>query len=490
MGKLSVIIVPGRAGLASVARPFIEAPQVEQVIALAPPGTETVSSRVSTIAADLPGSGAALRAALAQVKATHVLFVDGEDEIALGPNAPDRLIDVAEQTSAGMVYADHWTRLNGRTTETPVIDYQLGSLRDDFAFGPLQLYSHEAIRRAFDRFGPLADLKWAGRYDLRLRVSIDHALVRLPEPLYTVVQHQSADAAAAHFAYVDPCNADVQKEMERAVTEHLKRIGACLEPTFDAVPPPEKRFNLKASVIIPVRNREKTIADAVRSAAGQAAPFPFNVIVVDNHSTDRTTEILRELAARDAKVVHLVPDRNDLGIGGCWNHAVASPACGQYAVQLDSDDLYADEHTLARMVAAFESKPCAMVIGSYRPVDFAMNELPPGIVDHREWTRENGRNNALRINGLGAPRAFQAHLLRRHPLPNTSYGEDYAACLRMSRHWEIGRIYEPIYLCRRWEGNTDAALPVAKVNQHDTYKDRLRTIEVMARQRLNAGRHV
>jgi glycosyltransferase involved in cell wall biosynthesis len=311
----------------------------------------------------------------------------------------------------------------------------------------------------------------------------------LPEFAYTVIESTAGGGASnSHFAYVDPRNAAVQKEMEEVATAHLRRIGAYLEPAFDPVPPPAGQFAVEASVVIPVRNRERTIADAVNSVLTQQATFPFNIIVVDNHSTDRTTQILREIAARESRLVHLVPERHDLGIGGCWNEAVFAQACGRYAVQLDSDDLYSGTDTLERIVTEFRRGPYAMVIGSYRIVDFQLNELPPGIIDHREWTRANGRNNALRINGLGAPRAFVTELLRQHPFPNVSYGEDYAMALRFSRRFEIGRIYDPIYLCRRWEDNTDSALPAAKVNHYNTYKDRLRTIEILARKRLNAER--
>jgi glycosyltransferase involved in cell wall biosynthesis len=281
--------------------------------------------------------------------------------------------------------------------------------------------------------------------------------------------------------------------MEKIVTEHLKRIGAYLEPTFAEVPQSGEQFPVEASVIIPVRNRVKTIADAVRSALAQKTDFAFNVIVVDNHSTDGTTEVLRELVADNGasessgRLVHFVPARTDYGIGGCWNEAIYSSHCGRYAVQLDSDDIYSSDRTLARIVAEFDRGKYAMVIGSYTIVDFDLNELPPGLIDHREWTRENGRNNALRINGLGAPRAFDVSVLRRIGLPNTSYGEDYAVALRVSREYEIGRIYDSLYFARRWSGNSDSALPLPTANRYDAYKDRLRTIEILARQRLNGG---
>jgi glycosyltransferase involved in cell wall biosynthesis len=283
------------------------------------------------------------------------------------------------------------------------------------------------------------------------------------------------------FDYVDPRNRDYQIEMERVATAHLKRIGAWLQAGFEEVRFGSEIFPVKASVVIPVRNRERTILDAVQSALAQRADFEFNVIVVDNHSTDRTTEILRDIG--DQRLKHVVPQRRDLGIGGCWNEAIFSIHCGQYAIQLDSDDLYINDGVLHRVVAELESGPYAMVIGSYTMVNFSLQEIAPGLIDHREWTRENGRNNALRVNGLGAPRAFNTSVARRIGFPNVSYGEDYAVALRISRDYEIGRIYESVYLCRRWEGNSDSALPLGVANRYDLYKDWLRTIEIRARKR-------
>ena len=485
MGGVTVIIRDGRDNLDRLTNTFVRVPLVDRIVVLTPPGLRATDDKIERVHTDKPNGGPALRQAIDLVRTDYVVFVDADVELQLGQYALERLMDVAEQTGAGLVYSDYQIEIDQGVSAHPVIDYQPGSLRDDFAFGPVRLVSMAAVRRVFEAFGPPGGLKWAAEYDLRMKLSVNHAITRLPETLYTVLEATSADGEDAHFAYVDPNNAEVQKEMEAVVTEHLRRIGAYLPPAFEPVPE-LAAFEHEASVIIPVRNRERTISDAVTSAASQSTSFLYNVIVVDNHSTDRTTEILRELASEDARVVHLVPERTDLGIGGCWNEAVASEYCGQYAVQLDSDDLYADTNALDRMVAELRRGPYAMVVGSYRVVDFELNELPPGVVDHREWTRENGRNNALRVNGFGAPRAFDTSLLRRHPLPNVSYGEDYAAGLRFSRSYEIGRVYEPVYLCRRWEGNSDAALPVAKRNQYNTYKDRLRTIEVIARQRMNA----
>jgi len=323
-------------------------------------------------------------------------------------------------------------------------------------------------------------------YDLRLRISESRPIVRIPEPLYQALVTDARPSGQKQFDYVDPRNREYQIEMERLATEHLKRIGAYLEPQFDPVPVAREKFPVKASVVIPVRNRERTVLEAIRSAAGQKTDFDFNVIVVDNHSTDKTTEILRDV--HDPHLIHIIPQRHDLGIGGCWNEAIYSEHCGQYAVQLDSDDLYINDGVLARIVGELERGPHAMVVGSYTIVDFSLKEIPPGLIDHSEWTRENGRNNALRINGLGAPRAFDTAVLRRiGGFPNVSYGEDYAVALRMSRHFEIGRIYESVYLCRRWEGNTDSALPLETTNRYDAYKDWLRTVEIAARRSRNSG---
>ncbi|HKV53145.1 MAG TPA: glycosyltransferase [Candidatus Binataceae bacterium] len=376
---------------------------------------------------------------------------------------------VINETGAGWVYAD--------ARDHPRIDYQVGSIRDTFDFGPVVGVSVRAARQA----GAEGAWKWGGLYDLRLRISEKRALVRIPEPLYNASSIDTRPSGQKQFDYLDPRNRDYQAEMERIATAHLKRLGACLEPRFQRISATAEPFPVKASVVIPVRNRERTILDAVQSALTQNGDFQFNVIVVDNHSTDRTTQILQRVD--DLRVRHIVPDRRDLGIGGCWNEAIFSPDCGQYAVQLDSDDLYSDDRVLSRIVEELEAGPYAMVVGSYTTVDFSLNEIPPGLVDHREWSRENGRNNALRVNGLGAPRAFNTSVLRQIGFPNVSYGEDYAVALRVSRDYEIGRIYDSVYLCRRWEGNSDSTLPLEVANRYDLYKDWLRTIEIQARMR-------
>ncbi|MBV8772338.1 MAG: glycosyltransferase family 2 protein [Deltaproteobacteria bacterium] len=400
-----------------------------------------------------------------------ILFL-GDSRVNIEPAARmfDRMAQVMRETGAGWVYAD--------AISHPRIEYQCGSIRDTFDFGPVVGLSVQAAREC----GTESAWKWGGLYDLRLRISEKHAVVRIPEPLYNASLIDARTTGQRQFDYVDPRNRDYQIEMEAIAAAHLKRIGAWLHPHFDAVPDSAERFPLKASVVIPVRNRERTILDAVQSALMQRADFQFNVIVVDNHSTDRTTDILRSIS--DPRLRHIVPERRDLQIGGCWNEAIYSRYCGKYAVQLDSDDLYINPDVLARLVAELEAGPYAMVIGSYTIVDFSLSELPPGLIDHREWSRENGRNNALRINGLGAPRAFNTSILRSIGFPNVSYGEDYAVALRISRDYEIGRIYDSLYLCRRWEGNSDGALPADVANRYDLYKDWLRTIEIQARRRI------
>lgn len=402
--------------------------------------------------------------------------------VDFGPFAIERFLRVAEDTGAGMLYADRHTLKNGVAQASPVIDYQYGSLRDDFDFGTVLFYRTQAMKEAIA--GMDTDYRYAGLYDLRLKISRHYELVHLNEYLYTEEETDSRRSGDKLFDYVNPKNREVQIEMEAACTNHLKQIGAYLEPRFREVDFSQDVFPCEASVIIPVRNRIRTIEDAIRSVLIQQTTFPFNLIVIDNHSTDGTSQAIEKYTS-DPRVIHLVPGQTGLGIGGCWNTGVHDARCGKFAVQLDSDDLYSDEHTLQKIVDAFYRQKCAMVVGTYRMTDFALNTLPPGIIDHREWTPANGRNNALRINGLGAPRAFYTPLLREIQLPDTSYGEDYAVGLALSRHYLIGRIYEVLYLCRRWEDNSDAALDIEKMNAHNTYKDRIRTWEVQARIALN-----
>ncbi len=418
------------------------------------------------------------------IQTKYLLLLPEAQQISIEPKSVERFLEVAESTKAGMVYSDFYDQSEQGKTNHPLNDYQLGSVRDDFDFGAMILFSVHAVRKALKKYGPIPEVKFAGLYDLRLKVSIDHSIYHLQEPLYTVIKTDGSSSNEKLFTYVDPRNRTVQKEMETIFTDYLKKIGAYLPPNFKEVEQAMESFPVEASVIIPVRNRKETIGEAVRSALSQETDFPFSIIAVDNHSKDGTTAILSSLARKYSQLKHIVPERTDLGIGGCWNEALRHEDCGRYAVQLDSDDLYRDNQTLQKMVNMLRQGNYAMVIGSYTLVDSRLEEIPPVLIDHREWTDENGHNNALRINGLGAPRAFHTRLMRKIGFLNVSYGEDYAAALRICREYRIGRIYESLYLCRRWSGNTDATLSVEEANRNDAFKDKIRTEEILARQKM------
>lgn len=418
-------------------------------------------------------------------KAPYTLLYTKYNNLVMGYFALDRFVRLAGDSKAGMMYADSYTVIEGKKSNAPVIDYQEGSLRDDFNFGSVLFFNTEALKKA--AAGIDVHYTAAGLYDLRLRLSRIAPIVHINEYLYSDVTVDNRKSGEKIFDYVDPKNRGVQIEMEKACTAHLKAVGGYLEPKFDEIDFNKGNFEYEASVIIPVRNRIRTIRDAIRSVLSQKTDFPFNLIVIDNHSTDGTTEAIDEFKD-DPRLVHIVPQRDDLGIGGCWNAGVQHPKCGKFAVQLDSDDVYSDENTLAKMVAAFYEQKCAMVVGTYMLTDIDKKPIPPGVIDHKEWTPENGRNNALRINGLGAPRAFYTPVLREIHVPNTSYGEDYALGLAFSRHFQIGRVYDVVYLCRRWEDNSDAALDIVKMNNNNLYKDRIRTWELQARRALVAAK--
>lgn len=412
-------------------------------------------------------------------KAPYTLFYTKNQYLEMGLYALERMLKIAQDTQAGMLYADHYqVSAEGKQTQAPVIDYQKGSLRDDFDFGSVLLFRTDALKDAAVRMK--SDYKTAGLYDIRLKLSEKEDFVHLNEYLYSEIETDTRQSGQKMFDYVDPKNRESQIEMEKACTEFLKEIGGYLPPKFAVIHFDQNHFDNEATVIIPVRNRIRTIHDAINSALSQKTDFPFNVIIIDNHSTDGTTEAIDEFK-NDKRLIHLIPQRNDLGIGGCWNMGINHPECGKFAIQLDSDDVYSSEKTLQKVVNAFYDQNCAMVIGTYMMTDFKMNSIPPGKIDHAEWTPENGRNNALRINGLGAPRAFYTPILRENKLPNTSYGEDYALGLYISRNYQIGRLYEVLYNCRRWDDNSDAALNIDKTNRNNLYKDRIRTWELQAR---------
>lgn len=418
--------------------------------------------------------------------ADYLLLCTRMASVRWGLYALERFLRTADDTGAVMVYSDHYSLEEGALTKHPAIDYQAGSLRDDFDFGSLWLIKSQALLDYVAQTDRV-DYQYAGLYDLRLYLSRKGEIFHLNEYLYTEAELDTRKSGEKQFDYVNPRNREVQIEMERACTAHLEKVGAIVDTNFYRQPDfDEQDFACEASVVIPVFNREKTIADAVKSALSQKTNFPYNVIVVNNHSTDSTGEILDSID--DGRLIQIVPGRTDLGIGGCWNVAVNSNHCGKFAVQLDSDDLYSSPKTLQKIVDTFHEQKAAMIIGSYRMCDFDLNTLPPGLIDHKEWTEDNGCNNALRINGLGAPRAFFTPLVRQIQFPNTSYGEDYALGLAFSRRYRIGRIYDELYLCRRWGGNSDAALSVERVNANNLYKDRLRTMELKARQQMLQGK--
>ena len=423
-----------------------------------------------------------------------LLRVGPEREMYDAREAGGRLLEEAARAGAVMVYCDYWLRTSdGRRKDNPVNDCQPGSVREDFDFGAIVAVNEALMRKweqetAEDNAGDGTVLKYGRWYSLRLFLSRHGALVHLPQTLYGVDEVDARASGQKQFDYVDPRNREAQIEMEAIFTDHLRKIGAWLPQRTRTVGEDSGVYAVEASVIIPVLNRAATIQDALRSALSQQTDFPFNVIVIDNHSTDGTSERIDELASSDSRVIHVIPEETGLGIGGCWNAGINHPACGRYAVQLDSDDMYSRPDTLQRIVDVFRRERCAVVIGSYMMTDFDLRPIPPGVIDHREWTDSNGHNNALRINGLGAPRAFHAATLRSvGGFENVSYGEDYGVVLRLTREYRLCRIYDPVYSCRRWGGNSDAALDIFRINAHNAYKDSLRTRELLARQQMNSN---
>ena len=423
-----------------------------------------------------------------------LLRVGPERKMYDAGQAGGRLLEEAVRTGAAMVYCDYWLRAaDGWRKDNPVNDYQPGSVREDFDFGALVAVNEDLMEKweqetAEGNAEGGTVLKYGRWYSLRLFLSRHGALVHLPQMLYGVDEVDPRASGQKQFDYVDPRNREAQIEMEAIFTDHLRKIGAWLPQRTRTVGEDGGIYAVEASVIIPVLNRAATIQDALRSALSQQTDFPFNVIVIDNHSTDGTSERIDELASSDSRVIHVIPEETGLGIGGCWNAGINHPACGRYAVQLDSDDMYSGPDTLQRIVDVFRRERCAVVIGSYMMTDFDLRPIPPGVIDHREWTDSNGHNNALRINGLGAPRAFHAATLRSvGGFENVSYGEDYGVALRLTREYRLCRIYDPVYSCRRWGGNSDAALDISRINAHNAYKDSLRTRELLARQQMNGN---
>ena len=465
---------------------FRASDNVTQIFLLAHDATLPQIEGCSMLFVDTLESSATLRQMALVAKSDYVAVYGKFSPITVGYGAIDRVLKIAETMDAGLLYSDHYAVKDGELTKAPVIPYQKGSVRNDFDFGSLRFVKTSLLKACADMY---RENQWksAAMYELTLFVSRQTEPVYfINEYLYTEDETDLRKSGDKQFDYVNPRNRDVQIEMEQVCTEHLKQIDAYVAPeevTDLAVG--GGSFPTEASVIIPVKNRAKTVEDAIMSAMSQKTKFDYNIIVVDNHSTDGTTEIVNRLANYDPRVIHIIPERNDLGIGGCWQTAIQDKRCGRFAIQLDSDDLYSRESTLQMIVDKFYEERCAMVIGSYRMCDFNLRTLPPGTIDHKEWTAENGRNNALRINGLGAPRAFYTPLLRLIGVPNTSYGEDYALGLAFSRIYKIGRIFDVVYLCRRWEGNSDAALSPERVNQNNYYKDMLRTLEITSRQKIN-----
>ena len=417
-----------------------------------------------------------------KIKTQFTLFYTKTLPLDLAQNSLFRMMQVSQSSGAGIVYSDYFEQKNGVVKPHPVIEYQDGSLRDDFDFGSLMLFRTDVLVSAVGRMNEQFEM--AALYDLRLKVSQNYKLLHLPELLYTELELDTRASGEKLFDYVDPRNLFKQREMERACTSHLKVIGAWLPPLFREIMFSDDDFDLEASVVIPVRNRVKTISDAITSVLSQKTEFDFNLIVVDNYSTDGTTELIKAFVKSDKRIIHLIPKRKDLGIGGCWNEAINHAQCGKFAIQLDSDDLYIDNGVIQNIVDEFYKQNCAMVVGSYQMVNFKLELIPPGIIDHKEWTPENGRNNALRINGLGAPRAFYTPVIREIQVPNVSYGEDYAIGLAICRHFQIGRIYNPLYLCRRWDENSDSSLDISVMNSHNFYKDKIRSLELWARQQM------
>ena len=459
---------------------------VDQLILISDKNTIDTKTKSLIVKSSHPFSSKVIKFVCKSATGEYVIFITEQCSLEISDSTIEHFLEKATNSKAGLFYSDYFIRNNNETILRSLSDYKLGSIRDDFKFGPLIFLKRDALQSACkDVQDEQSDSLFSGLYQLRLAVSRKFSIERISKPLYHIKKLGKGNSDNKLFKYVDPANKELQLEMERAATHHLKLIGAYLQPGFKEVDFTTDNFPVEGSIIIPVKNRAKTIGDAVKSALTQKTSLNYNIIVVDNHSTDGTTEILKTLSTENENLIYLIPPSTELGIGGCWNEAVAHQECGRFSVQLDSDDIYLNENTLQKIINKFYEENCAMVIGSYNLTDFKLNEISPGLINHREWTAENGANNALRINGLGAPRAFYTPIIRQIKFPNVSYGEDYAVGLAVCREYKIGRIYEPVYICRRWEGNTDASLSIEQENKNNLYKDHLRSEEIKTRQKLN-----
>jgi len=454
---------------------------VETILFLSSKSDEQIQNISNEIPIKNIFSSSVINEILNRTKTDFALFVFDKNQIEIEKQDIFRLIKIAEKYSAGITFSDYKIRENKTVKSNPLIDYQYGSVRDDFDFGSMVLISKDLLQKYSNDLG---DLNYSGFYSLVLFTSRNSLIKRIPETLYLKIKSADKIHFEKQFEYVDISKKDIQIEREKVVTDHLKKIGAYIFHPSKLIELNESSFKVEASVIIPVKNREATIADAIKSALEQKTEFEFNVIIVDNHSDDKTSSIIKSFNEKDPRIIHIIPESRTLEIGGCWNLAVNDKRCGKFSVQLDSDDLYINDQTLQKIISKFHQEKTGMLIGSYKLVDFQLNERPPGIIDHKEWTDKNGCNNALRTNGLGAPRAYYTPLIRQIQFPNVSYGEDYAAVLEIIRNYRISRIFEPIYLCRRWRDNTDSALNKAKENENNWYKDFIRTLEIINRKKI------
>jgi GT2 family glycosyltransferase len=485
--KISVVIpFYGNKAVLKIIEELNNIKYVDQLILISDKETLDIKTKHLVVKSSYPFSSKVIKSICENVTGDYIIFITDQYSLEVKDNTIEQFLNNATNTMAGLFYSDYFVKSNNEIKRHPLIDYQPGSIRDDFDFGPLLFLKKNVLQIACKELqDEQSDSLFSGLYQLRLAVSRKFSIERISEPIYIVESFEVDNSDDKLFRYVVPENMELQIEMEAAVTHHLKKIGAYLEPGFKDVDFNEESFSVEASIIIPVKNRVKTIKDAINSALAQRTNFVYNIIVVDNQSIDGTTEILKSKADENIEVIHHIPKKNELGIGGCWNEAIEHQECGRFSVQLDSDDIYFDENTLQKIIDKFYEEKCAMVIGSYTLTDFNLNEIPPGTIDHKEWTPENGPNNALRVNGLGAPRAFYTPVIRKIKFPDVSYGEDYAVGLAVCREYKIGRIYEPVYICRRWEGNTDASLTIEQENLNNSYKDLIRSEEIKRRQELN-----